>query len=404
MLFALFLVGTLTFIDRNIISILVEPLKQEFALSDTQVGLLTGIAFALFYALLGLPISNYADRSDRKRLTIAALSLWSLFTAVTGMAQSFWHLLLCRMGVGAAESASLPAAQSLIADYFPPSERGKALAGYTMSTGAAYIIAFAGGGWIAQNYGWRATIIAFGLIGFPVALLCHLVLKEPRRTVGHSFKAEPLSAGLGRLFAKPAYCYLLGGMVVYFSLTQGAFVFVPSHLIRTFNLTMAEVGVLYSIVATCASIGGTIIGGFLTDWLSRKDPAWAARIPAIAMLACSVLYEFALLSNTLVLTLALMAMGNALVASMLPSMFAAIHAVCGNARRALAIALALAVGNLIGQSLGPVLTGALSDSLAVNAGSAMGLRQALMIVVVLFLPGGLLLLCAARYVVRDSEG
>jgi len=403
MLFVLFLVGTLTFIDRNIVSILVEPLKQEFALSDTQVGLLTGIAFALFYALLGLPISNYADHSDRKRLTIIALSIWSLFTAVTGTAQSFWHLVLCRMGVGAAESASLPAAQSLIADYFPPGERGKALAGYSMSTAAAYVIALAGGGWIAQHYGWRAALIGFGLLGYPVALLCYLVLKEPRRKLGHSFKAEPLSAGLGKLLAKPAYCYLLSGMVVYFSLAQGAFVFMPSYLIRSFDLTMAEVGLLYSIVATCASIGGTIIGGFVTDWLSRKDPAWAARIPAIAMLVCIPLFELAMLSNTLVLTLIILAMGLALVASMLPSMFAAIHAVCGNARRALAIALALAAGNLLGQSLGPVLTGALSDALAVGADSALGLRRALMIVFVLFLPGGLLLLCAARHLARDCE-
>ncbi len=169
LLFVMFLLMLITMIDRNITAILLEPLKKEFGVSDTQLGLLSGFAFALLYSIMGLPLSRIADRYDRKWLIVISASIWSLFTILCGTAQKFWQLLVLRMGVGGAEAGSIPPSQSLIVDYFPPRDRGKAMAIYMAGSGIAFIIALAGGGWIAQHYGWRAALeVACGAVGLPV--------------------------------------------------------------------------------------------------------------------------------------------------------------------------------------------------------------------------------------------
>jgi predicted MFS family arabinose efflux permease len=408
MLFVLFLIGLITMIDRNITAILLEPLKKEFQVSDTMLGLLSGFAFALFYSIMGLPLARFADRHDRKWLIIVSATLWSIFTILCGTAQKFWQLLVFRMGVGGAEAGSIPPSQSLIADYFPPKDRGKAIAIYMAGSGLAFIIALAGGGWIADHYGWRAALLACGIIGFPVVALAMLVLSEPRRRLpGQATIAqtptEPMRATLAALFRKPAYVYLLIGLTLYFATAQGAVVFIPSFMIRNHGLSITDTGKLVGVAATIASLMSTVFGGVLSDRLARRDAKWLAWVPGICALVALPMFEATVLAQSLWLAIPVYAVAVSATAASFPSLLTAIHAVCGTQRRAFAIAVAMGLSNLVGQSLGPFMTGAISDFFAGAVGSAEGLRRALAVAFLLYLPMGLILLAAGKYMHRDAE-
>jgi MFS family permease len=407
LLSVLFLIGLITMIDRNITAILLEPLKTEFHVSDTMLGLLSGFAFALFYSMMGLPLARIADRHDRKWLIIVSAAFWSLFTILCGTAQTFWQLLAFRMGVGASEAGSIPPSQSLIADYFPPKDRGKAMAIYMMGSGFAFIIALAGGGWIAQTYGWRASLYACGAIGLPVVLLAMAVLTEPRRRMPADARAdqvtETMGATLAALFGKRAYAYLLVGLTLYFATAQGAVVFIPSFMIRNHGLTIVQTGMLVGAAATIASVMSTVFGGVLSDRLSRRDAKWLSWVPAICALVAFPMFEVTVLAGPLWLAITVYAIAVSATAASFPSLLTAIHAVCGTRRRAFAIAVAMGLSNLVGQSLGPFMTGAISDFFAASHGSAEGLRRGLAVVFLLYLPMGLILLSAGKYMSRDSE-
>ncbi len=408
LLSALFLLMLITMIDRNITAILLEPLKKEFHASDTMLGLLSGFAFALFYSIMGLPLARIADRYDRKWLIVISASIWSLFTVLCGTSQKFWQLLVFRMGVGGAEAGSIPPSQSLIADYFPPKDRGKAIAIYMMGSGIAFIIALAGGGWIAQHYGWRAALYACGALGIPVALLAMVVLSEPRRRIpAHARVAlaptEPMGDTLVALFRKRAFVYLLIGLTLYFATAQGAVVFIPSFMVRNHGLTITQTGLLVGVAATIASLLSTVFGGVLSDRLSRRDAKWLAWVPAICALIALPMFEVTVLVEPLWLAIPVYAIAVSATAASFPSLLTAIHAVCGTRRRAFAIAVAMGLSNLVGQSLGPFMTGAISDFFAGSVGPAEGLRRALAAAFVLYLPMGLILLAAGKYMSRDSE-
>jgi len=176
----LFLVSTSNYADRNVISVLLEPIKAEFKVSDTMLGLLTGISFAVFYATLGIPVARWADRGNRKFIMTLALTIWSFMTMLCGAAQTFWQLAFARVGVGAGEAGAIPPAQSLIADYFDPTRRARALAIFMASATAGYLLGFVLGAHIAAVYGWRHAFVLLGAPGLLLAVIVHFVLREPR--------------------------------------------------------------------------------------------------------------------------------------------------------------------------------------------------------------------------------
>jgi MFS family permease len=387
LLAVLFLVSTSNYLDRNIISVLLEPIKKEFQISDTLLGLLSGVSFALFYATLGLPVARWADRGNRKRIITLALSCWSVATALCGMAHAYWQLALARVGVGAGEAGAIPPAQSLIADYFAPERRASAYAIFTAAAMAGYLLGFVVGGQVAVAYGWRMSFLVAGLPGLALAVLTHVGLSEPRTTIGFQSlgdNQEALALTARRLFGKLSYRYALIGQTLYFVVAYGVVVFVPSFLVRVLGQPLGKVSVLYGTAAAAGAVVGTLGGGFLGDRLARRDIRWLAWLPAIACLATYPTLLFGFTLNHLWPFLVCGFAANMLLNAGLPLVYAAIQAVCGDARRAMAVAVMFFFANLIGFGFGPVLTGATSDALSAIWG-VNGLRYALMIVLTVLL-------------------
>lgn len=405
-LLVLFLIGTSNYVDRNVIGVVLEQIKTEFQASDTMLGFLTGISFALLYATLGIPVARWADRGDRKLVITLSLSIWSLMTALCGVATTFWHLAAARFGVGAGEAGAIPPAQSLLADYYSPAQRAQALGIFMMSSAAGYALGLVVGGLIAQNYGWRATFIIFGLAGFALAPLSHFVLKEPRNTP--QFAVQPESresavAAIQALLAKPAYRNILCAIVIYFLMAYGAFVFIVSLMIRVHGLNVAQAGATFGAISAVGAVIGCVGGGALADRLALRDITWLPRFAGWGMIVAIPLYEFALWSPTIFVMSPFLLLGAIVINAAVIPAFSAIHVVCGSKRRALSIALLFFFANLIGLGLGPVMAGALSDAFATTHGPGEGLRYALMIVMTVLLPAGWIMLRAARDFKRDAE-
>ncbi len=401
------LVATSNFVDRNVLAILLEPIKHEFGASDAALGLLSGICFALFYATLGLPIARWADRGDRVRIINLALIVWSVMTLLSGFAQNFWQLALARIGVGAGEAGAVPPAQSLIADYFRPEERARALAVFTLASTAGYLFGFSGGGWVAQHYGWRATLIVVGLPGLLLALLVHLVLREPRRMIAATASAprvqESIGDTIGALLRKPAFLYVLASMTLYYFLAYGALIFTTPFIVRVHGLDLAQAGAIFGAVAASAAVVGSLVGGALADRVIKRDLKALCRLCAIGLILSLPLQAAAFLTASVPLMFVCIFVSVALLSGVIPSQYAVLHMVCGSRRRATAIALALLVINLIGMGAGPIITGAISDHFGATLGSGEGLRRAILIMIFVFVPSGLLMLPAQRHLAHDLE-
>lgn len=405
-LFVLFLVGTCNYIDKNIIGVLLEQIKAEFQVSDTMLGLLSGIAFAFFYATLGIPVARWADRGDRKWILTLSLGIWSAMTCLCGLAGAFWQLMVARFGVGAGEAGSIPPGQSLLADYFPFTQRARAIGVFMMSATAGYTVALVLGGWIAQHYGWRNAFLTVGLFGIALTPLTHRVLKEPRHLPQFAVRREDHEstfASIRVLLGKPAYRHILVSMIAYFLVAYGAMVFIVSLMIRVHGLNTAQAGATFGVISAIGAVIGNLGGGALADRLARRDIAWIARVGGWAMMAALPLYELAFYAPTIATMVPLLTLATVLLWAVVPPMFSALHMVCGSKRRAMAVALAFFFANLIGLGLGPVIAGALSDRFAVTHGTAEGLRYALMLVMLIFVPAGGFMLRAAHYLKTDAE-
>jgi predicted MFS family arabinose efflux permease len=405
-LLVLFLVSTSNYVDRNIIGVLLEPIKREFQVSDTMLGLLTGFSFAIFYATLGIPVARWADRGDRKLILTVSLTIWSVMTALCGMAQSFWQLALARIGVGAGEAGALPPAQSLIADYYPPDRRGKALGVFMMSSMAGYVLGIVVGGQIAQYWGWRNAFLAVGLPGLALAVVTHLVLREPRRRPEFAVSSadhEPLGVSIRALFAKRSFVDILIALVLYFMMAYGAFVFTVSFMIRVHGVSVGTASAIFGTLSSVTALIGSYLGGSVADRLAKKDIGWLARLPGWGLIVACPIYEVAFGLPTLVGTVIMLSIGGLFLTGAIPAMFAALHVVCGSKRRAMSVAVIFFFANLIGTGLGPIVTGRLSDSFAQTVGVGDGLRYAMMLVMLTFLPSGWFMLRAARGLARDAE-
>lgn len=404
-LFILFLVSTSNYADRNVLSVLLEPIKAEFKVSDTMLGLLSGFSFALVYAVLGIPVARLADRGNRRTVITAALVVWSAATALCGLVQNFWQLALARFGVGAGEAGAIPPAQSLIADYFPPEQRAGALSLFIASATFGYLAGFIIAPQINAAWGWRAAFVAMGLPGLLIAVLTVTVLKEPRLRPAYAITkigSESIMATFRALATKPAFVNLTIGMTLYFFYAYGAAVFFPSYMVRVLGVDLKTVGTSFGAVSALSSVIGTIGGGFFANRLVKRDIRWTAWLPAIGLALLTPIIELTFLVDFKTYLIVSFVTGCILGAS-LPPIFAAIHMVCGSARRAMAIAIIFFFANLIGLGIGPLVTGALSDIFTATHG-AVGLRYALMLVSLVTLPTSWFFWRAGKTLLADSEG
>lgn len=402
----LFFVSTSNYMDRMVVAVLLEPIKLEFQVSDTMLGLLTGFSFALFYAVAGIPVARWADRGNRRTVITLALTVWSCMTLLCGLAQSFWQLLLARVGVGAGEAGGIPPSQSLIVDYFPPERRATALAIFSAAAAAGYILGTGGGGYIAGTYGWRSAFWLMGAPGLLLALIVRFTLPEPRLRLGfavHDALAENIRDTLLMLWRKRSFVYALLGYSLYTFVAYGALAFEPSFLVRVLRVPLAEASASLAIVGTVGTVIGTLGGGALADRLGRHDVRWLAWLPAIACLLATPLYLLTFAAPDLSTFLGLKLAAHTVLSSGIPVVFAAIFTTCGSRRRAMAVAIVLFAATIVGTGLGPLVSGALSDTLSAVHGVE-GLRYALMTATaVLCLPGGFFY-ASGRAMPIDREG
>ncbi len=403
-LFVLFLVCLSNYVDRHVMAVLIVPIKAEFGVSDAAMGLLTGFAFAATYAVLGIPFARWSDRGDRRIVITASLAIWSAATMLSGFVKSCPMLALTRLGVGVGEAGAVPPAQSLIADYFPPEQRTRAIALFMTAAAFGYYIAFAGGTRITEAYGWRWAFIALGMPGLLLCLLTYFGLSEPRRRTHSAFAAssEGFVDSLRQLAAKRSFVLIVAAMVLYFLTQYGAMTWQPTYINRVLGVPMTTIGSYYGLVQTAAVLVGSIAGSWIVDRLARSDPRAGVRVPAVALVLVWPLLVFSQITDSFAVLLAMVFLGNVAFGVTIPAMFAVLHRVCGSERRAMAVAVAFFFSNLLGLGFGPLITGALSDMLTARFG-AVGLGYAITASLTILLPCAATLWLASNRMELDRE-
>ena len=382
----LLVVYIFNFIDRQILSILLEPIKREIELTDTQLGLLGGIAFALFYTFAGIPIAHWADRGSRRTIIALGLFVWSVMTALTGRAHAFSTLILARIGVGVGEAAGSPPSHSLISDYFPPSRRGTALSIYALGIPIGAAIGNFGGGWLHEFVGWRAAFMIVGLPGIALALIVRFTLREPPRGYSEGLQAqtetESMRNVIGFMLRLPAFRHMSLGCALHSFVGYGAGLFLPAFFIRSHGFGVGEIGTWLALLGITGGVLGTYGGGWLADRLGVRDTRWYMWVPAIATLLGVPFGILFYLWPHPYSALALAVPGAILGPMYLGPSFAMTQGLVKVRMRALASAVLLFILNLIGLGLGPFFVGFLSDRLIpIHEGDS--LRYALLYVVAL---------------------
>jgi MFS family permease len=356
----------LNFLDRQLLSILAEPIRRDLQLSDTQLGLLSGLAFAVFYTLFGIPVAWIADRVDRVRVIVAACALWSLFTATCGMTHSFAQLALARVGVGVGEAGGSPPSHSIIADYFPAERRGTALAIYSLGVPVGTTAGAALGGAIAAEFGWRWAFAAVGAIGLVYALVILAVVREPARGRLDAAPARvvPLLATL-KGFATDARLRLttiaatLSAFVGYAMLS-----WTPALLMRAKGMTLGELAGYYSLVSGIAAAVGTLASGYLVDLLGKRDRRMYGFVPGAAFLLSTPFYLAGVHAPSWQLAMVFLAVPFAFYAAYLPPALAVVQNAVEATQRSTASAFLLFVMGIVGLGGGPLMIGAISDAAA----------------------------------------
>ncbi len=354
-------VYVLNFIDRQILTILAGPIAAELKLTDTQLGFLTGPAFALFYTSAGIPIARWADVGVRRSIIALALFVWSGMTALTAFAQSLSHVALARLGVGIGEAGGSPPAHSLIADLFPPERRASALAIYALGVPFGGALGTLVGGWLGQLYGWRTAFLAVGLPGIALAALVRLTLREPPRT--HAPNRQSLRSALGFMLRRRSFVHMASGAALLAFAGYGAGAFQPIFLGRVHQLELGVIATWLGGIALVAGGVGTYLGGAVADRLGRNDLGWYLRLPALASLL-SIPFSCGFYLWPDGREALLLSIGSSVLGIMyLGPTFAMTQSLVRPDARALAAAILLFVINAVGLGLGPWFVGALSDAL-----------------------------------------
>jgi len=359
-LFILFVAYVFNFVDRQIVSILAEPIKKELGISDTQLGLMTGTAFAFFYATLGIPIARLADLWSRRHVIALGMTLWSLMTALSGLVTSFTQMMTARIGVGVGEAGLSPPAHSLLAHYFPPERRATALGIYAMGIHFGILFGTLAGGWLEEVQGWRNAFILVGLPGIPLALLLWLTVREPPR-VG-SAPAPPAGEVFRFLWGLPTFRHLAFGTGL---VALGGYAFAnwaPTFLRRVHALEGTEIGVKYGLVLGIGGAIGSTLAGVIADRLGQSDRRWWAWIPALATLGPLPFTAAFFFLGSADAALATLFPGLVLAAMYQGPVFSTVQTLAPDRMRAVASGLLLFVINIIGLGLGPPTVGILNDT------------------------------------------
>jgi len=412
-LVVLVIVYTFNFIDRQIVGILAIPIKADLHLSDSQLGLMGGLAFALFYTFLGIPIARLADRVSRTGIMTAALALWSLMTALCGITQSFAQLFLARVGVGVGEAGGVAPAYSVICDYFPGKERARALSAYSFGIPIGSAVGIVLGGFITSLMSWRMAFFIVGLAGLLVTPLLKLTVREPKRggldplamdaAPGAAASRTPsLLEVIAVLLRKPSFWGLSFGASCASMMGYGLFFWAPSFLVRSFHLSLLQASLTFGTLVLVGGLIGIWAGGVLADRYGEQRRGMYALIPAIAFLTTIPFYVAGVLSTTLWISLTVLLVPTALGLVWLGPVLAAVQQVVPATMRATTAALFLFTNNLIGIGLGTTIIGFVSDSMRVRYGTE-SLRYAILAGTGFYLVAAGFLLFASRHLRTDWQ-
>lgn len=403
-LILLFLVSVFSYIDRTIITVLQVHLKQDLNLSDTQLGLLTGASFALLYTIGALPLARLADRSIRRNLLTASLFVWSLMTALSGLAQNFLTLIVLRMGVAIGEAGCAPTTHSLIADYFPPRRRATAEAFWALSIPIGTMLGLAVGGWLATTLGWRHTFAILGVAGIAAAPFVFLTLREPPRgrhdgAAGQA-AAPDLKTSCGILWNTRTFRYMVLAIgfhtIAYFAFMSWSAPF----YVRLHQMSLADVAYRLALLTGIGGVIGSLLGGFAADQLGRRDPRWYMWTPMIASLLTPPFAAPQFLTGDTNFSWLLAIVPSIAINAYVAPINATTQSLMPPAMRAFASSLTVLAAGLFGMAIGPVLVGALSDMFATRMGDE-GLRYAIILPIMIDFVAAAFFFAAARHAGKE---
>ena len=374
-------VYTFNFVDRQLLSILQESIKADLLLSDQQLGLLTGFAFALFYTVAGIPIARYADRNNKRNVVAIAIALWSFMTAISGLVQNYLQLLLARIGVGVGEAGGSPPAHSMISDIFPPERRASALAFYSMGINFGILFGFLAGGWLNEFFDWRVAFFVVGAPGIVVALFVRYTLREPIRGLMEDRQDvatdTPFPEVLKLLWSRLSFRHLaIGGALNAFA-GYSSSNWTASFMIRSHDMSTGELGTWLALIMGVGGAIGVFWGSYIAERLAKFDVRWYMWMPTITGMICVPF---------MIATYVVEGAYTALIVSIVPGILfnvylgnslAMTHALVGLRMRAVASAILFFLINLIGMGLGPWGVGLLSDMLSAELGNE-SLRYAML--------------------------
>jgi len=394
------------FLDRQIVTILAQPIADDLALNDTEIGILTGLSFALFYSFLGLPIARYADRpaTNRVSLIAVALAVWSAMTALCGLTRNFGQLLVARVGVGVGEAGGTPPAHSLIADCTTPENRSRAFAIYQLGPPIGGLIGMVSGGFLADTVGWRMAFVYVGAPGLLLALLVFLLLRDPRRGEGDAAPAHPLplAEAVRQILASRAMRLLLAVAGFASFATYGVLIWTTIFFQRSHGLTPAETGLWFGLVNGVASILGVWLGGHIADRHRQRGKQHLLTVPALSLALSVPFMIVALLVSDWHMAMTLLFPAILLNWLYVAPYYSAVQSLVPPAARAVASAAILFMQNLIGLGLGPVVLGFFSDELKPAYGTE-SVRWVLMIAGLVSLIAAALLWRSRRYLPEELD-
>lgn len=402
----LFIVYVFNFIDRQLLSVFIGPIKEEFGASDTAMGLLVGFAFAVLYTFAGIPIARLADRWNRRSIIAIGLAVWSAMTVATGLAKNFVHLIIARVGVGIGEAAGTPPAHSLIADYFPPNRRATALAIYSAAVFFGSGLAYLGGGYLREFFDWRTAFIVVGVPGLIFALVLRFTVREPRRGYSEQRSAEgessTLAETLRHLLRNRSWVYLIVGSS-FLSITAYAVLMWGYEFYgRIHGTAPIVIGQWMAVIVGIGGSLGTVMGGWLADRVGEKSRARILAVPALVTLAAQPLGVGFLLIDSQLLSFLCFLPFYLMLNAYIPPMYSVNQSLAKLHMRATASAILLFILNMIGAGAGPFIVGALSDYFTQIHG-ADGMRYALLSAPIAGAIGSVFLLIGSRSLESDLQ-
>ena len=399
------IVYSINFIDRQLLSILQESIKADLMLSDAQLGLLTGFAFAVFYTFAGLPIASLADRSNRRNIVAISLAIWSGMTAISGLAQNYWQLLAARVGVGIGEAGGSPPSHSMISDIFPPDKRASAIGFYSTGISIGILFGFLFGGWLNEFFGWRVAFFVVGIPGVLLALVLYLTVPEPIRGLAENRASTGDNPSMMTVFkvllSRRSFLFMALGAAMTAVAGYSTANWVASFMIRTHQMPTGELGTWLALIIGVGGAIGVFGSGVIADKLGKTDKRWYMWVAVCASVISIPLQISTFWVDDPYTALMCMVIPSVLSNAYLGVTIASVHGMVGLKMRAVSSALLFFILNMIGLGMGPTTVGLVSD-LLVDQHGVDSLRYAMMYIIptAMFM-SGVFYLVAARYI-RDD--